>query len=169
MPDDLPNIIGCSAAVQDVLRQVRLVAPTEATQNALIMPISEVDHRGSPLWQVFCPIAPHNPMPPTSSTRQNAVKSAVVRVMDKADEVRVEIEGILNSERLFDLQTVWEDSQSTLFWRRFVVAISKLDGFDSAGLALLHKMYRQGVVFSASTPSSLLLLKEIAGELHACS
>jgi formate hydrogenlyase transcriptional activator len=31
MPDDLPNIIGCSAAVQDVLRQVRLVAPTEAT------------------------------------------------------------------------------------------------------------------------------------------
>jgi hypothetical protein len=48
-----------------------------------------------------------------------------------------------------------------------VVAISKLDGFDSAGLALLRKMYRQGVVFSASTPSSLLLLKEIAGELHA--
>jgi formate hydrogenlyase transcriptional activator len=31
MPDDLPNIIGCSAVVQDVLRQVRLVAPTEET------------------------------------------------------------------------------------------------------------------------------------------
>jgi transcriptional regulator with GAF, ATPase, and Fis domain len=31
MPHNLPNIIGCSAAVRDVLRQVGLVAPTEAT------------------------------------------------------------------------------------------------------------------------------------------
>src|SRR3954470_13595904 len=31
MPNGLPNVIGCSAAVQDVLRQVHLVAPTEAT------------------------------------------------------------------------------------------------------------------------------------------
>jgi formate hydrogenlyase transcriptional activator len=31
MPDNLPNLIACSAAVQYVLRQVSLVAPTEAT------------------------------------------------------------------------------------------------------------------------------------------
>jgi formate hydrogenlyase transcriptional activator len=31
MPNNLPNIIGCSAALQDVLRQVSLVGPTEAT------------------------------------------------------------------------------------------------------------------------------------------
>jgi formate hydrogenlyase transcriptional activator len=31
MPNNLPNIIGCSAAFQDVLRQVNLVAPTDAT------------------------------------------------------------------------------------------------------------------------------------------
>jgi formate hydrogenlyase transcriptional activator len=31
MPDSLPNIIGSSAALHDVLRQVRLVAPTDAT------------------------------------------------------------------------------------------------------------------------------------------
>ena len=31
MPNNLPNIIGRSAAVQDVLRQVHLVAPTDAT------------------------------------------------------------------------------------------------------------------------------------------
>src|SRR5499425_2576310 len=31
MHDDLRNIIGCSAGLRDVVRQVRLVAPTEAT------------------------------------------------------------------------------------------------------------------------------------------
>lgn len=31
MPNSLPNIIDCSAAVQDVLRHVHLVAPTDAT------------------------------------------------------------------------------------------------------------------------------------------
>jgi formate hydrogenlyase transcriptional activator len=31
MPHSLPNIIGCSRAARDVLRQVRLVAPTEET------------------------------------------------------------------------------------------------------------------------------------------
>jgi formate hydrogenlyase transcriptional activator len=31
MPNNLPNIIGCSAAFQDVLRQLSLVAPTDAT------------------------------------------------------------------------------------------------------------------------------------------
>jgi formate hydrogenlyase transcriptional activator len=30
MPGDLRNIVGCSAAIRDVLRQVRLVAPTDA-------------------------------------------------------------------------------------------------------------------------------------------
>ena len=31
MPNSIPNIVGCSAAVQDVLRHVRLVSPTDAT------------------------------------------------------------------------------------------------------------------------------------------
>jgi formate hydrogenlyase transcriptional activator len=31
MPNRLRNVIGCSAAFQDVLRQVSLVAPTDAT------------------------------------------------------------------------------------------------------------------------------------------
>ena len=31
MPNDIPNIIGSSAAIQGVLRQVRLVAPTDST------------------------------------------------------------------------------------------------------------------------------------------
>jgi formate hydrogenlyase transcriptional activator len=31
MSNNLPNIIGCSAAIRDVLRQVNLVAPTDAT------------------------------------------------------------------------------------------------------------------------------------------
>jgi formate hydrogenlyase transcriptional activator len=31
MPHDLPNLVGCSAALRDVLREVGLVAPTEAT------------------------------------------------------------------------------------------------------------------------------------------
>jgi ABC-type transporter Mla MlaB component len=99
-----------------------------------------------------------------SSTRPRGVRSAAICISDKADEVCVDVQGVLSNQLIGELQAVWEASQSTMFWRRFMLAISKLEGYDSAGLALLRNMYRRGVVFSASTPWSLHLLKEICGE-----
>jgi hypothetical protein len=51
---------------------------------------------------------------------------------------------------------------SHVFWRRFVVNLSGLTGYDAAGHALLHQMHKFGVIFSAATAESLHYLDEIS-------
>ncbi len=86
-----------------------------------------------------------------------------LRILEKAEEVRVELEGTLCGGLVQELMTVWQSAQSKLFWRRFAVDISKLKGYDDSGRALLHEMYVRGTLISAGTPASLILLREIAG------
>jgi hypothetical protein len=86
----------------------------------------------------------------------------ILRIHEKAEEVRVEVEGILRGDLVVELLTAWQECQSRMFWRRFAVDISKLQGYDDSGRALLHDMYRCGTLFSAGTPSALEHLQRIA-------
>jgi hypothetical protein len=85
-----------------------------------------------------------------------------LRVRDGSEEVRVEIVGFLSEHVAEDLDRTWKDSQSNLFWRRFVVDISGLTGYDLEGHELLHTLHRHGAIFVAPTPSSLDFLQEIS-------
>jgi ABC-type transporter Mla MlaB component len=86
----------------------------------------------------------------------------ILRIQEKAEEVRVEVEGTLRGDLVVQLLSAWQECQSRMFWRRFAVDISKLQGYDDAGRALLHEMYRCGTLFSAGTPSALEHLQRIA-------
>jgi hypothetical protein len=83
-------------------------------------------------------------------------------IRDGADEVRVEICGNLSDSRVDELFQAWQRSMSHIFWRRFVVSLSGLTGYDAAGHALLHQMHNFGVIFAAATPQSLHYLDEIS-------
>jgi hypothetical protein len=83
-------------------------------------------------------------------------------VRDGADEVRVEISGSLSGSAVEELFQAWQQSMSHVFWRRFVVNLSSLTGYDAAGHALLHQMHNFGVIFAAATAESLHYLDEIS-------
>jgi hypothetical protein len=85
-----------------------------------------------------------------------------LRVHDESsEEVRVEILGILTGPSVKQLEETWEESQSNEFWRRFVVDISGLAGYDGEGHELLHRLHGHGAIFAAGTPRSLDYLEEI--------
>jgi hypothetical protein len=90
-----------------------------------------------------------------------------LQVLDGSDEVRVEICGKLSGSVLKQLQELWEASQTDLFWRRFVVNISAMTGYEIDGHEFLHRLHRFGAIFCAATPQSLDYLDEISsGILH---
>jgi hypothetical protein len=84
-----------------------------------------------------------------------------LRVHDSCEEVRVEICGNFSGASVDEVQSTWTESQSDMFWRRFVIDISGLTGYDADGFHLLHEMHRHGALFAASTPNSLVFLEEI--------
>lgn len=85
----------------------------------------------------------------------------LLHVRDGSDEVRVEVCGNLTGIQVEKLRATWEAAQSTLFWRRFVVDISALTGYDRDAHQLLHVLHQHGAVFAAATPRSLDFLEEI--------
>jgi hypothetical protein len=86
----------------------------------------------------------------------------LLHVRDTSEEVRVELCGNLAGTVVDQFRSIWQASQSTLFWRRFVVDISGLTGYDRDGHQLLHLLHQHGATFAASTPRSLDLLEEIS-------
>ena len=86
----------------------------------------------------------------------------VLWVSNRADEIRVEIQGQLTGDCVPNLISTWIKALEGPFWRRMVVDISGLTGYDLAGCRLLHEMYRHGTIFGASTPQSLVFLSEIS-------
>jgi hypothetical protein len=84
-----------------------------------------------------------------------------LRVQDGSDAVRVQINGILSGSAVGELKAAWQTSQSSQFWRQFVVDISGLTGYDADGHALLHQLHHHGATFCAGTPGSLDFLEEI--------
>jgi hypothetical protein len=87
---------------------------------------------------------------------------ATFRILDRADEFRIEIVGRFAGDGVQDVRQVWEEALSDTSQRRLSVDISRLSGYDSIGRKLLAEMYRHGTDFAARTPSSLVFLSEIA-------
>ena len=85
-----------------------------------------------------------------------------LHVHDGCEELRVEVNGYLSGQLTEQLQTARQNSQSSVFWRRLVVDISSLKGYDPDGHRLLHEIYQQGATFVAPTPQSLDFLAEIS-------
>jgi hypothetical protein len=85
----------------------------------------------------------------------------LLHVRDGSNEVRVEVCGNFAGSVVEQLKTIWNASQPTLFWQRFVVDISGLTGYDREGHQLLHLLHQHGAIFAAATPRSLDFLEEI--------
>jgi hypothetical protein len=100
--------------------------------------------------------------PEATPTSYKEYSMNLLHVRENNDEVRVEICGVLGDRLVEQLKTVWETSHSAMFWRRFVVDISNLRGYDHDGHQLLHELHRHGAVFAAPTARSLDFLEEIS-------
>jgi ABC-type transporter Mla MlaB component len=86
----------------------------------------------------------------------------IVKLHDRADEFRIEIAGRLQAEAVERIGRAWRSALQETPPRRCIVDISRLSGYDAAGLKLLRDMYQHGTQIAASTPGSLVLLGEIA-------
>ena len=100
--------------------------------------------------------------PRSSSMHVSGDAVATIKVLDGADEFRIEIEGQFAGDCVKDVQAKWSNALLETAPRRFMVDISHLTGWDGAGQKALSKMYRHGTQFAAGTPSSLVFLGEIA-------
>jgi ABC-type transporter Mla MlaB component len=92
---------------------------------------------------------------------------ATYKILDRADEFRIEIIGRLTGEGVQQVRRSWEQALKETTPRRLSVDISGLSGYDSSGRNLLEKMYRHGTEFAARTPSSLVFLNEISSTPRA--
>jgi hypothetical protein len=92
---------------------------------------------------------------------------ATYRIVDRADEFRIEIIGRFSVEGVEDVKRCWEAALLEAVPRRLSIDISRLSGFDASGRKLLAEMYRHGTEFAARTPSSLAFLNEIANMSRA--
>jgi hypothetical protein len=87
---------------------------------------------------------------------------ATYKIVEKANEFRIEIVGRFAGDGVQDVRQSWEQALRETAPRRLSVDISRLSGYDSSGRKLLGEMYRHGTDFTARTPSSLVFLNEIA-------
>ena len=79
-------------------------------------------------------------------------------IRDGADEVRVAICGNLTDSRVEELFQAWQRSMSHIFWRRFVVNLSDLTGYDAAGHASPASNARLRCSFCRSHAAVIALL-----------
>jgi ABC-type transporter Mla MlaB component len=86
----------------------------------------------------------------------------IVKLHDRADEFRIQIAGRLQSDAVERVAQAWRGALQETPPRRCIVDISRLNGYDPAGLKLLRDIYHHGTQIAASTASSLVLLSEIS-------
>lgn len=86
----------------------------------------------------------------------------VIKILDRADEFRIQIVGRLEGGSVADVSQAWHDAMSVSAPRRCIVDISRLSGYDAAGLKLLRHMHHHGTQIAAATPLSLVFLNEIS-------
>jgi len=80
---------------------------------------------------------------------------------DNATEFRVKIIGRFAGAAIARVRRLWRTVVKEGD-RRFVIDISQMADYDSAGSSLLHDMFRYGVTIAAATPKSLVFLGEIS-------
>ncbi len=91
---------------------------------------------------------------------------ANINIYDRADELRIEIQGEFSGSCVRDTSATWRASLPDAMHRRLTVDISEVSGCDTDGRNLLREMYRHGTQIAAGNPSALGLLNEITGPLN---
>ncbi len=86
---------------------------------------------------------------------------ATYKVLDGADEYRIEIVGRFAGQCVRDVSGCWHEALGKNIQRQVTVDISRMGGYDTRGKALLCEMHKHGTVIAASTPNSLIYLAEI--------
>ena len=89
------------------------------------------------------------------------LRLATYKVLDGADEFRIEIVGKFAGQCVRDVSGCWHEALGKNIQRQIAVDISRISGYDTGGKTLLCEMHRHGTVIAASTPSSLVFLQEI--------
>jgi len=87
---------------------------------------------------------------------------ADIKVLDQANEFRIEIEGRFAGEVVDYVKDLWKTALGESSPRRFSVDISGLTGYDVTGCRLLRDIYRHGTYISARNAASLAFLNEIS-------
>ncbi len=85
-----------------------------------------------------------------------------IKLLDNADEFRVEIAGRFAGSVVDDVLYIWKTVLLESDSRRFTIDITQLTGYDYAGCSLLSDMQRHGTHISAGSPLSLVFLNEIS-------
>ncbi len=85
-----------------------------------------------------------------------------IRILDEAGQFRIEIEGRFAGDSVIETERCWRSVLRESSSRSFVVDISQLSGYDSAGLVLLREMQRHGTLIAARNARALAFLSEIS-------
>jgi hypothetical protein len=94
---------------------------------------------------------------------------ATFKVIDEANQYRIEIIGKFAGLSIQDVESCWKRALESRLQRAIVVDISRLDGYDRPGCLLLRKMHKHGTVIAASTPPALAYLEEITTSRRAAA
>ncbi|HEX4169899.1 MAG TPA: hypothetical protein VHZ55_30910 [Bryobacteraceae bacterium] len=87
---------------------------------------------------------------------------ARIKVIDQANEVRVELEGRFSGAIVTEVQEYWNSALDGLSPRLFIIDITRLSGYDAAGFKLLRELCIHGTRIAARTARSLAFLSEIS-------
>lgn len=93
--------------------------------------------------------------------RTRSVTVATFKVLDEANQYRIEIVGKFAGFCVRDVAANWKQALRAKLQRPIIVDISRIDGYDSSGRSLLREMHKHGTVIAASTSISLVFLDEI--------
>ncbi|MBV8551757.1 MAG: hypothetical protein JOY54_10680 [Acidobacteriaceae bacterium] len=85
-----------------------------------------------------------------------------VKIHDRADEFRIELNGRFSGDVVDDVASAWKDALADVTARRLTVDISRLTGYDAAGRKLLRDMCQHGTQIAAGNPVALSFLHEIS-------
>ena len=84
-----------------------------------------------------------------------------LKIIDTADEFRIEISGKFIGWCVADVESRWHQVLSKASSRQVTVDISRLSAYENAGRKLLRHMHKHGTTIAAATPRSLIFLAEI--------
>lgn len=86
-----------------------------------------------------------------------------ITIQDRAEELRLRLEGRLSGAWVNELRQCWQTAASTTEFRATVLDLREVDFVDPDGQALLADMHRRGVRLEACSPLIQHLVEEIAG------
>ena len=98
-----------------------------------------------------------------SPTTANGVQAvATFRILDKADEFRIELIGRFAGACVGELRNAWSEKLCKKLGQRFTVDLARMSGWDAGGRKLLRDMHQHGTQFVAGNAETLVFLREIS-------